>query len=72
MSETDTTVTTYSCPNGGTLSSTTCTGATYTATTKYKCSLLNGYYDSQDSATSACTNYCASGTYYNSKCYKMS
>lgn len=63
--------TTYSCPNGGTLSGTTCTGVTYTGTIKYKCNANNTYHDTQASATTACQNYCATGTYYNSKCYKL-
>ena len=62
--------TTYSCPNGGNLSSTTCTGATYTGSIRYVCQ--GKYYSSSAEATTACTNYCASGTYYNGKCYKLS
>ena len=62
-------ITTYSCPNGGTLSDTTCTN-TYSGSLKYKCG--STYYNDKASATSACTNYCSSGTYYNGKCYKMS
>lgn len=61
----------YTCPNGGTLSGTTCYNATYSASTRYKCSVNNTYYTSNSSATTACTNYCATGTYYNSKCYKL-
>ena len=71
QSAADTTVISYSCPNGGTLSNTTCTGATYTATTKYKCSVSNAYYDTNAAATTACENYCSTGSYYNSKCYKL-
>ena len=63
--------TTYSCPNGGTLSGATCTGVTYTGTLKYKCNSNSTYHDNQASATSACKNYCATGTYYNGKCYKL-
>ena len=62
-------ITTYSCPNGGTLSDTTCTN-TYSGSLKYKCG--STYYNDKASATRACTNYCSSGTYYNGKCYKMS
>lgn len=64
--------TTYSCPNGGTLSGANCIGLTYTGTLKYKCSVNNTYYDNNSSATTACANYCQVGTYYNSKCYKLS
>ena len=62
----------YTCPNGGTLSGTTCYNATYSASTRYKCSVNNTYYTSNSSATTGCTNYCATGTYYNGKCYKIS
>lgn len=62
--------TSYSCPSGGTKSGSTCY-VDYTGTTKYYCSLTNTYYDTQDSATSAC-NSCSSGTKYNDKCYLLS
>lgn len=62
-------ITTYSCPNGGTLSDTTCTN-TYSGSLKYKCG--STYYNDNASATAACKNYCQSGSYYNSKCYKIS
>ena len=62
--------TSYSCPNGGSNSGSTCY-VDYTGTTKYYCSLTNTYYDTQDSATSAC-NSCSSGTKYNDKCYLLS
>ena len=68
-SGTATKTTSYSCPSGGTLSGTTCYNS-YTGTLKYRC--LNTYYDDNASATAACVNYCASGTYYNGKCYKLS
>ena len=63
--------TTYSCPNGGTLSGATCTGVTYNGTLKYKCSINNTYHDTQASAQTSCANYCSVGVYYNSKCYKL-
>ena len=70
-SRTDATVIyTYSCPNGGSLSGIWCENATYMGTSKYKC--LNTYYDTKAAATAACTNYCATGTYHNGKCYKLS
>lgn len=60
---------TYTCPNGGTLSDTTCIN-TYSGSLKYKCG--STYYNTNNEATTACSNYCATGTYYNGKCYKMS
>lgn len=42
-----------------------------TGTLKYKCNSNSTYHDNQASATSACKNYCATGTYYNGKCYKL-
>lgn len=63
--------TTYTCNNGGELNGTICSGTDY-GLLKYRCSVNNLYYNSQSEATSACTNYCSSGTYYNGKCYKMS
>lgn len=62
---------TYVCNNGGTLSDTTCSGSE-SASLRYKCSANNKYYTSNSSATTACTNYCATGTYYNNKCYSLS
>lgn len=61
----------YTCPDGGTLSDTKCND-TYDGVTKYKCSVSNEYYDDETSASAGCTNYCANGTYYNGKCYKLS
>ena len=66
-----TATTTYVCNNGGTLNNTTCSG-TEAASSRYKCSIDNVYYTSQETANSACTNYCATGTHYNGKCYKIS
>lgn len=62
--------TSYSCPSGGTLSGTTCTN-NYTGSTRYKCSVSGKYYTTKSSATTGCTNYCANGSLYNSKCYKL-
>ena len=42
-----------------------------TGTLKYKSNSNSTYHDNQASATSACKNYCATGTYYNGKCYKL-
>lgn len=42
-----------------------------TGTLKYKCNSNSIYHDIQASATSACINYCATGTYYNGKCHKL-
>lgn len=42
-----------------------------TGTLKYKCNSNSTYHDNQASATSACINYCATGTYYNGKCHKL-
>lgn len=61
--------TSYSCPDGGSLSKQTCTGATYSGTLKYKC--VNEYYDTKATATTACTNYCSIGAYYNGTCYDL-
>ena len=61
--------TSYSCPDGGSLSNQTCTGATYIGTLKYKC--VNEYYDTKTTATTACTNYCSIGAYYNGTCYDL-
>ena len=63
--------TTYTCNNGGELNGTICSGTDY-GSLKYRCSVNNLYYNSQSEATSACTNYCATGRYYNGKCYKIS
>lgn len=60
---------TYSCPDGGTAVGSSCL-YNYTGTTKYYCK--GKYYDTYDAAYEVCKNYCSSGTYYNSKCYKMS
>lgn len=62
----------YTCPNGGNLSGSTCTGATYSGSSRYKCSVSGKYYTTKSSATTGCTNYCANGSLYNSKCYYMS
>lgn len=62
----------YSCPYGGDLFSTTCKNATYAASLQYLCSINSTYYNTNSAATSACTNYCATGTYYNGKCYSLS
>lgn len=62
----------YTCPNGGNLSGSTCIGATYSGSSRYKCSVSGKYYTTKSSATTGCTNYCANGSLYNSKCYYMS
>ena len=62
----------YTCPNGGNLSGSTCIGATYSGSSRYKCSVSEKYYTTKSSATTGCTNYCANGSLYNSKCYYMS
>ena len=62
----------YTCPNGGNLSGSTCIGATYSGSSRYKCSVSGKYYTTKSSATTGCTNYCAHGSLYNSKCYYMS
>ena len=62
----------YICPNGGNLSGSTCIGATYSGSSRYKCSVSGKYYTTKSSATTGCTNYCANGSLYNSKCYYMS
>lgn len=61
----------YTCPNGGNLSGSTCIGATYSGSSRYKCSVSGKYYTTKSSATTGCTNYCANGSLYNSKCYKL-
>lgn len=60
----------YVCSGSDTLSGSTCT-STYTASTRYKCSVSGKYYNTKSSATTGCTNYCANGSLYNSKCYKL-
>lgn len=62
----------YTCPNGGNLSGSTCIGATYSGSSRYKCSVSGKYYTTKSSATTGCINYCANGSLYNSKCYYMS
>lgn len=62
----------YTCPNGGNLSGSTCIGATYSGSSRYKCSVSGKYYTTKSSATTGCTNYYANGSLYNSKCYYMS
>lgn len=61
----------YTCPNGGNLSGSTCIGATYSGSSRYKCSVSGKYYTTKAAATTGCTNYCANGSLYNSKCYKL-
>ncbi len=61
----------YTCPNGGTLSGSMCTGATYSGSTGYKCSVSGKSYTTYASAISGCTNYCGTGTHYDGKCYYM-
>ena len=61
--------TSYSCNSGDSLSGTKCTNS-YTGTLKYKCG--NKYYSNNTDAITACENYCATGTHYNGKCYKIS
>ena len=61
--------TSYSCTSGDSLSGSKCTNS-YTGTLKYKCG--NKYYSNNTDATTACENYCATGTHYNGKCYKIS
>ena len=74
------TVTTTNCSNTGASCTTnkTCSGScsntcnvNYTGTTEYYCSLNNKYYDNQSDANNACSNYCATGDYYNNKCYEL-
>ena len=61
----------YVCSGSDTLSGSTCT-STYRASTRYKCSVSGKYYTTKAAATTGCTNYCANGSLYNSKCYYMS